>query len=198
MGREALLVIDVQNDFCPGGALPVAGGDLVVPRIRALARRFHAAGHLVVATRDWHPPDHCSFDAQGGTWPVHCVAGSHGSRLHPGLELPDGTAVVDKADRRDVEAYSGFTGTDLEARLRDAGVTRVSVCGLATDYCVKHTVLDALRAGFDVIVVEDAIRAVDAQPGDGRRALAEMEAAGASRAAARSLPGPGSRSRRPA
>ena len=176
---DALIVVDVQNDFLPGGALAVPHGDEVIPVLNEWIDRFRAAGLPIVATRDWHPPDHCSFSPQGGPWPVHCVAGTHGAAFAPGLRLPPDTIVISKATRSDREAYSGFQGTELAERLRELGVRRIYVGGLATDYCVLNTVRDALREGFDVIVLRDAVRAVDVQPGDGERALAEMERLGA-------------------
>ena len=173
--RDALIVVDVQRDFCPGGALAVPRGDEVVPVINRL---LGLGGWLAVATRDWHPPDHCSFTAQGGLWPPHCVAGTPGAAFHPALELARIRHVVSKAVTRAAEAYSGFQGTDLQALLRLQGVRRVFVCGLATDYCVKATALDARQAGLDVVVLEDAIRGVEVKPGDSGAALAEMRAAG--------------------
>jgi nicotinamidase/pyrazinamidase len=173
---EALLIIDFQNDFTPGGALGVAGGDEIAPRLNELAAdpRFE----LVVATRDWHPPDHGSFVEQGGIWPVHCVQGTHGAELHPGLDRTRLDVVVDKGQDPGTDGYSGFDGTELESLLRSRGVDRVTIGGLATDYCVKNTALDALRLGFGVTVVSDAVRAVEVSPGDGERALDEVRAAG--------------------
>jgi nicotinamidase/pyrazinamidase len=178
-GSDALLVIDVQQDFLPGGPLPVPQGDTVVPRLNEWAMAFSRAGCPVYATRDWHPANHCSFRAQGGPWPPHCVASTAGAGFAAGLELPAGTITVSKASRSDADAYSGFDGTTLADRLRAAGTSRVWVGGLATDYCVRATVMDALRLGFGVTVLTDAIRGVDVTPGDGARALAEMQAAGA-------------------
>lgn len=175
---DALIVVDVQNDFCPGGALAVAEGDAVVPLINGLVARFRVR----VFTRDWHPPDHCSFadDPQfvDGSWPVHCVCDTPGAAFHPGLAVPDDAIVVNKATDREPDSYSGFDGTALADQLRAEGVERVFVLGLATDYCVKATALDAHAAGFDVYVLTDACRAVDNPPGTGAAALAEMERAG--------------------
>ena len=170
----ALLVVDMQNDFCPGGALGVAGADTLAPAIAEAAR---AAG-TVVATRDWHPPDHCSFAVRGGPWPAHCVAGTPGAELHASVAGMRFDRVQDKGADRDREAYSGFDGTDLAAYLRDRGVERVLVTGVASDYCVRATALDAVREGFEATVLTDAVAAVDVQPGDGARALAEVAAAG--------------------
>lgn len=172
--RTALIAVDVQGDFLPGGSLAVAGGDAVVAPLLAAARR---AG-MVVATRDWHPPHHVSFAERGGPWPVHCVAGTSGGALHPDVDrIAD--VVVSKGTNVDVDAYSGFDGTPLAELLRAAGVWRVLVGGLATDYCVRATALDALQQGFEVVVLRDAVRPVEAQPGDGERALSEVAAAGA-------------------
>ncbi|MGJ7917944.1 isochorismatase family protein [Massilia sp. LXY-6] len=176
---DALLIIDLQVDFLPGGALGVASGHEVVAPINHLIELFHGQGLTIVASRDWHPQDHCSFAAQGGPWPPHCVAGTPGADFTAELALPDDAIVVSKADTAPVDAYSAFAGTDLAARLRARGVERVTVCGLATDYCVLNTVTDALEEGFDAIVVPEAMRAVDAKPGDGRRALDRMVARGA-------------------
>jgi nicotinamidase-related amidase len=132
----------------------------------------------VVATRDWHPPDHGSFAAQGGPWPVHCVAGTEGAELHPALDRSHVDVVIDKGQAPDTDGYSGFAATDLETVLREHGITQVTVVGLATDYCVKNTALDALRAGFQVTVDATAVRGVEVDAGDSERALAEVRAAG--------------------
>jgi nicotinamidase/pyrazinamidase len=177
MGR-ALLIVDYQNDFLPpGGALAVAGGDQIVARINELARSGDY--DLVVATRDWHPPDHGSFAENGGPWPVHCVQDTHGAQLHSGLDAAAIDVVVDKGDERDREGYSGFEGTRLGGLLRERGIDAVTVVGLATDYCVKHTALDAVREGFAVSVDTTAARGVDVTPGDSERALDELRTAGA-------------------
>ena len=153
---DALIVVDVQNDFCPGGALAVAEGDEVVPVLNRLMPRFGT----VVATQDWHPADHRSFAARGGEWPEHCVAESAGAALHPALDQGPIDLFVRKATTSEAEAYSGFDGTDLAERLRGRGVRRVFVGGLALDYCVDATARDAARAGFETYVVRDATRAV--------------------------------------
>ncbi len=173
--KDALLVVDLQVDFCPGGALAVSGGDEVVAPVNAL---LAIPGWWKVATRDWHPPDHASFENQGGIWPVHCVAETPGAAFHPQMEAARVDAVVSKATTRKAEAYSGFDGTALAGDLRARGIARVFVCGLATDYCVKATALDARREGFGVVVVEDAVRAVNLAAQDGARAIAEMREAG--------------------
>lgn len=176
---DALIVVDVQNDFLPEGKLGVAHGDEVVPVLNRYIDTFNSADLPVYATRDWHPADHCSFQARGGPWPPHCVAESPGAAFAPGLRLPPHAVVISKAVRADKDAYSGFEGTDLDARLRQAGVRRVFVGGLATDYCVLNTVRDARRLGYAVHLLTDAVRAVDVQPGDGRNAEAEMYRLGA-------------------
>ncbi len=173
--RDALIVVDVQRDFCPGGALPVPQGDEVVPVINGI---LALGGWIAVATRDWHPPDHCSFTPQGGVWPVHCVAGTPGAAFHPGLDAVRVRHVVSKATTKEAEAYSGFQGTDLRAWLAQQGIRRILVCGLATDYCVKATALDGKKAGLDVVVLEDAIRGVEVTPGDCAAAMSHMRAAG--------------------
>jgi nicotinamidase/pyrazinamidase len=176
---DALLVVDVQNDFLPGGALAVPEGDAVVVPLNAYIELFERERLPVFATRDWHPPGHCSFRAQGGPWPPHCIAGSPGAEFAAGLRLPADAARIAKAARVDADAYSGFDGTELDALLRGARVRRVFVGGLATDYCVLNTVRDALRLGYEVMLLRDAVRAVDAAPGDGARAEAEMIGLGA-------------------
>ena len=174
----ALVIVDFQNDFTPGGALAVAGrrpdrG----PDRRARALR---AFDLVVATRDWHPPDHGSFAAQGGPWPVHCVQGTPGAEFHPALDRSLLDAVVDTGYTPELEGYSGFEATPLEALLREHDVDHVTIVGLATDYCVAQTALDALRHGFGVTVDSTAVRPVEVEPGDGERALEAIRAAGGS------------------
>lgn len=176
---DALLVIDMQVDFLPGGALGVTDGHEVIAPVNHLLQLFSDARLPVFASRDWHPGGHCSFQAQGGPWPPHCVADTPGAEFAAELALPDDVVVVSKADTEQVDAYSAFSGTTLAAQLRDRGITRVTVCGLATDYCVLNTVTDALEEGFDTLVVPEAMRAVDVQPGDGSRALDRMVARGA-------------------
>ncbi len=178
MTGHALIVVDYQNDFTPpNGALAVPEGDTIAPRINALI----ASGDydLVVATRDWHPPDHGSFTEQGGTWPVHCVQDTEGAQLHPDLDAAAVDVIVDKGQAVDTDGYSGFDGTDLAALLRDRGIGEVTIVGLATDYCVKQTALEALQEGFTVVVDSSAVRGVEVEPGDSERALSEMRAAGA-------------------
>ena len=176
---DALIAVDVQNDFLPGGSLAVPEGDAVVPALNRYLAAFAARALPVFATRDWHPPDHCSFKARGGIWPPHCVAATRGAEFARALALPGTEVVVSKAATPEIDAYSGFGGTDLAARLRSGGVQRLFVGGLATDYCVLNTVRDALAAGFAVLLLADAIRAVDVNAGDGERALDEMRRLGA-------------------
>jgi nicotinamidase/pyrazinamidase len=171
---QALIIVDVQNDFCPGGALAVAGGDEVIEPINSLAREMD----VVVATRDWHPPDHRSFVSQGGPWPVHCVQDTPGAELREDLDRERIELLVDAGVSVDRDGYSGFEDTPLEDKLRRRGVKRVHVAGLALDYCVKHTALEARRLGFDVVVHRDATRAVNVNRGDDERAVAELRAAG--------------------
>jgi nicotinamidase/pyrazinamidase len=180
---DALIVVDVQNDFLPGGALAVPDGDQVIAPINRLIALFSASHRPVYFSRDWHPAEHCSFLDQGGPWPPHCVADTPGADFAAGLELPADPAVVSKGTRPDRDAYSALDGTDLGARLRAGAIRRVFVGGLATDYCVRATVLDALADGLKVVVLTDAIRAVNVDPGDGDRAIEAMRDAGARLAA---------------
>ncbi len=176
---DALVIVDVQRDFLPGGALAVPRGDEVVPVLNGYIRLFRDKGLPIIATRDWHPPNHCSFKEQGGPWPPHCVQGTPGAQFAPGLELPRDVIIISKATRPQEEAYSGFEGTDMDEKLKALGVKRLFVGGLATDYCVLSTVKDALKLGYRVYLLLDAIRAVDVNPGDGERAIEEMKSLGA-------------------
>ena len=176
---DALIVVDVQNDFLPGGSLAVPHGDEVVTVLNRYLAAFAARELPVYATRDWHPPDHCSFRARGGPWPPHCVAETRGAQFAGNLQFPTGTSVISKATTLDKDAYSGFEGTDLDARLRAQKIKRLFVGGLATDYCVLNTVRDARRLGYEVRLLTDAIRAVNVKPDDGRRAEEEMQRLGA-------------------
>ena len=173
--RTALLIVDVQHDFLPGGALGVADGDAVIPALVAAAED----ADVVVVSRDAHPADHCSFTEQGGIWPVHCVEGTHGAELHPAIAALEPDVRIAKATTREVDAYSAFDATGLAEELRARGVDQVVIGGLATDYCVRASALDALREGFAVTVLADGVRGVDVQPGDSERALDELRAAGA-------------------
>lgn len=178
---DALIIVDVQNDFLSGGALAVPDGDAVVPLLNGYLVAFQKHELPIYATRDWHTPDHCSFQAQGGTWPPHCVAGTLGADFAPQLKLPEANqfVIISKATQPDKDAYSGFDGTDLAEWLQAEGVRRLFIGGLATDYCVLNTVLDALKHGFNVILLEDAIRAVNLQPDDGANAIEQMHQRGA-------------------
>ena len=176
---DALIIVDVQNDFLPGGALAVPEGDAVIAPINRYAALFSSRALPVFATRDWHPRDHGSFKPAGGPWPPHCVAGTPGAAFAAALALPPAATVISKATEAARDAYSGFQDTGLERQLRARGVRRIFVAGLATDYCVLATVRDARAAGFEAVVLADAVRAVDLEPGDGARALSEMRALGA-------------------
>lgn len=182
-GRNALLIVDVQNDFCPNGALPVAGGDSVVPILNRYVEIFTAEMAPVFASRDWHPAKTVHFREFGGSWPVHCVQNTFGAEFHPDLNLPENTVIIIKGDDPEADSYSAFDGRDdsgrfLEERLKADGVTRLFVGGLATDYCVKETVLDGLRKGFAVMLLADAVMGVDVNVGDSKKALDEMISAG--------------------
>lgn len=176
---DALIIVDLQNDFLPGGNLAVANGDAVIAPLNQYIDMFAKDRLPVIATRDWHPPDHCSFVAQGGIWPPHCIAGTRGAQFAGSIALPERAIIVSKADRQDKDAYSGFEGTDLANRLRELEVKRLFVGGLATDYCVLNTVLDGLDNGFEVLLLQDAIRAVNVQPADGQKAVESMKEKGA-------------------
>ena len=176
--RQALIVVDVQNDFCPGGSLAVPHGDDVVAPLNKLIDEFLERGDPIFKSRDWHPRATKHFAAYGGTWPVHCVQNTRGAQFHRALRDDPRIKVV-STGLGDADGYSAFDETDLEAELRNAGVQELIVGGLATDYCVKNTVLDALKKGFKVKAVQDAMRPVELQPGDGDRAIEQMRAAGA-------------------
>jgi len=181
---SALVIVDIQNDFCPGGSLAVAGGDEVVPVLNAYAEAFAAAGRLVLADRDYHPGRTTHFVQFGGAWPAHCVQGTPGAEYHPDLRLPPATVHLIKGMGAEEDAYSVFQGRDnggklLPAILAERGIRKLYVGGLATDYCVRATVLDGLKEGFEVVLLTDACRGVNVQPGDAERAIDEMRAAGA-------------------
>jgi nicotinamidase/pyrazinamidase len=176
---STLVVVDVQVDFCPGGALAVREGDTVVPVLNEYIKQFAAAGAPIIFTRDWHPSNHSSFKSQGGPWPPHCIQNTPGAKFHPSLMIPPEAEIVSKADRRD-EAYSFFQGTDLAEKLRRR-VRTLFVGGLATDYCVKETVLDGLKERFEVYLLDDACRGVDVNPGDSEKAIRLMVTKGCKR-----------------
>ncbi len=175
---DALLIVDVQNDFCPGGALAVSKGDEVVPILNRWIEEAGAAGVPVFASRDWHPANHISFKERGGPWPPHCIQNTFGAAFHPDLMLPPDVEVISKAETSDADSYSAFGGTDLSGRLREAGLKRVWIGGLAQDYCVRATALDAIKEGFEVHLIVSATRAVNVKPGDGQRAIEEIKRAG--------------------
>lgn len=177
--KKALIVVDVQNDFCPGGSLAVAHGDEVVGPLNKLMKEFLDRGEPVYKTRDWHPEKTKHFAAYGGTWPVHCVQNTRGAEFHPDLLDDPRITVISKGFDESADGYSGFDGTQLAQLLRDERVEEIWIGGLATDYCVKQTVLDGLRHGFKVKALADAMRPVNVHPDDGRKALAEMSEAGA-------------------
>lgn len=176
---DALLVVDIQNDFLPGGSLAVASADTVLPPLNRCIDLFVKRHLPVFASRDWHPADHCSFQSQGGPWPVHCVAGTTGAAFSDKLTLPPDTILISKATRTDREAYSAFDGTELHARMAGIGVKRIFIGGLTTDYCVVNTVEDGVKLGYVMIVLSDTVKAVDVDPGDGARALARIRQSGA-------------------
>ena len=176
---DGLLIADVQNDFLPGGALGVLRGDEVLPVLNLYMAAFGLRGLPIFASRDWHPTKHCSFREQGGIWPVHCVAGTEGAEFHPDFHLPPSTIVISKATDPKKEAYSAFEGTTLDEHLRETGVRRLFIGGLATDYCVLNTVRDAIKRGYAVCLLMDGIRAVNLKPDDGRKAEEEMIRLGA-------------------
>lgn len=176
---DALIIVDVQNDFCPGGSLAVEGGEEVATALSVLAAYFRLKGARIFATQDWHPENHSSFKDQGGPWPPHCVQGSSGAEFHENLRLPIGTSIVRKGANPEVDAYSGFLDSNLEDQLKRGEIKRVFVGGLATDYCVLNTVLDARKLEFDVLLVEDAIAAVNAETEDGAKAVQQMKDSGA-------------------
>ena len=177
--RAALLVVDLQNDFCPGGALAVTDADRIIPVVNRLLKFFGSRDLPIFLSRDWHPEKHCSFREQGGSWPPHCVRGTRGAKFPELLELPDKFEIISKAVEQEKDAYSAFQDTGLRDLLKEKDVQTLYVCGLATDVCVKDTVLDALREGFSVYVVTDAVKGVNLSPDDSRIALEEMSSAGA-------------------
>ena len=177
--KKALIVVDVQNDFCPGGSLAVANGDEVIAPLNKLIKEFLERGDPVFKTRDWHSARAKHFTEYGGIWPVHCVQNTSGAEFCAGLSDDPRITVISKGIDEDADGYSGFDGTKLAQILREQGVAEVWVGGLATDYCVKHTVLDARKEGFEVRALADAMRAVNINPDDGEKAIAEMRGAGA-------------------
>lgn len=192
MTDAALLIVDVQNDFCPGGALAVPEGDRIVPVLNDYAERFARQSRPVYASRDWHPQKTRHFKTEGGPWPSHCVQNTAGAAFHPALELPESTEVVTKGTDPDDHGYSAFEAADAAGRplgdaLEQKGVHHLYVGGLATDYCVKASVLDGLKRGLDVVLLLDAIKGIDVQPGDMARSLDQMIRAGARTATLESI-----------
>ncbi|MGE5194575.1 MAG: nicotinamidase [Deltaproteobacteria bacterium] len=175
---DALIVVDVQNDFCPGGALPIEQGDRVVPVLNRWIEAARNGGARIVVTRDWHPADHISFRERGGPWPAHCVQNTWGAEMRPDLKLPEDVLLLSKGTTPDRDDYSDFEMTGLAEELKKNGIRRVWVGGLAQDMCVRATVLDGLRKGFEVHLILNATRPVNALPGAGDRAHEEMRAAG--------------------
>ena len=188
--NDALIVTDVQVDFLPGGALPVPEGDQILPVLNEYITIFKNTGLKIFATRDWHPPNHVSFKAQGGPWPPHCVQNTDGAKFSPLLKLPNNVTVISKATDPSKEAYSGFEGTELAEQLKKADVSRVFVGGFATDYCVKNTLLDGLKLGFSAVLLTDATRGINAKPGDVEGAIREMVKNGAEQASLDDFPEP--------
>ena len=185
---DALLITDIQKDFLPGGALPVDGGDEIIPVLNDYIRRFEDAKGHVLASRDWHPSNHVSFKAQGGPWPPHCIQETTGAKFSPDLKLPKHTVVISKATNPEREAYSAFDGTSLAHELRTLGVKRLFIGGLATDYCVVNTVVDARKLGFETVVLVDATLGINVEPGDVDRAIETMLENGAQQATADDFP----------
>ncbi len=172
---DALLMVDVQNDFLPGGHLAVSEGDAVIPILNRYLDYFSRKGLPILATRDWHPANHCSFKNQGGPWPEHCIAQTSGAEFPAALNLPESAQIISKATHPDQDAYSGFQGTDLDSLLKSREIRQLFIGGLATDYCVLNTVKDALKFGYTVYLLQDAVRAVNLSPDDGKKALQEMK-----------------------
>jgi nicotinamidase/pyrazinamidase len=177
--KQALIVVDIQRDFCPGGALPVTDGDKIIPAVNELVHVFEKAGLPVFFTRDWHPRNHVSFKAYGGPWPPHCIQNTPGASFHPSLAIPSEAKVIDKGTLQAEDAYSGFQGTDLAHKLRDLHVKQIYVAGLATDYCVKNTVLDGAAKGFETYVITDCVKGVNVKRTDSANALGTMLSQGA-------------------
>ena len=177
--KDALIIVDVQKDFLPGGSLPVPSGDEVIPILNDYISMFETAKAKVFATRDWHPPNHVSFKESGGPWPPHCVQETEGAEFYPDLKLPENVTVISKAMDPRRESYSGFDGTTLADEMKKGEVTRIFVGGLATDYCVKNTVLDGLASGFDVVLLSDAICGINVKADDSEKAILAMRTGGA-------------------
>jgi len=179
--NDALIVVDMQNDFMPGGALPVPDGDKIIPILNEYITKFEKKGLPIFYTRDWHPVDHISFKGHGGIWPKHCVMNTEGAKFHKDLKFPlDNKFIISKGTSKDFDAYSGFQGTILNDLLKERGIKRIFVGGVATDYCVKNTALGGLNLGYQVFILEDAIKGVDVNKGDSERAINYLLSKGAS------------------
>ncbi|MBN1587724.1 MAG: nicotinamidase [Candidatus Omnitrophica bacterium] len=189
--KDALICVDVQNDFCPGGALAVPNGDQAALVLTEYIEQFEAAGAMIVATRDWHPPNHCSFESQGGPWPQHCVRDTDGAGFHEALRLPKHTELISKGIEPGDEAGSGFQGTNLAQKLHERKIERVFIGGLATDYGVKATVLDAIKEDFQTFVLSEACQGINIDSNEIEKAIKEMRQAGAKIATLADLPARG-------
>jgi nicotinamidase/pyrazinamidase len=185
---DALLITDIQKDFLPGGALPVSQGDTIIPVLNEYARRFNYAGAQIFASRDWHPPNHMSFKEQGGPWPPHCVQQTEGAKFSADLKLPASTTIVSKATDAEHESYSVFDRTDFSEQLNNKGVKRLFIGGLATDYCIVNTALDARKLGLETVVLMDATLGINVKPGNVERAVEAMIEGGAEQAATADFP----------
>jgi nicotinamidase/pyrazinamidase len=185
---DALLITDIQKDFLPGGALPIQGGNEIIPVLNAYAKRFADANAHLFASRDWHPPNHISFKAQGGPWPPHCVQDTDGAKFSPDLKLPSICAVISKATNPEHESYSVFDGTSFAHELKMCEIKRLFIGGLATDYCILNTALDARKLGYETVVLMDATLGINAEQGDVDKAVEAMLKAGAQQATSEDFP----------
>jgi nicotinamidase/pyrazinamidase len=188
--KDVLIIADIQKDFLPGGALPIKEGDQIIPVLNDYAKIFNKANAKVLASRDWHPPKHISFTAQGGQWPPHCVHETEGAKFSPDLKLPVGTKIVSKATDSGKEAYSVFDGTGLGEELKSMGMKRIFIGGLATDYCIVNSIIDARKMGFDAVVLADATRGINVNPGDVDKAFETMRRTGAAQVTLADFPEP--------
>ncbi len=171
---DSLIIVDMQNDFMPGGALPIENALSIIPKINKYIDIFSRSGALIVATRDWHPPNHISFKTSGGPWPPHCIQNTKGAEFVSDMKLPRNTIIISKAVHPEKEAYSGFDGTELDSVLRSYNIRRVFIAGVATDYCVKATAVDAFKHGYETFVLSDGIRGVDIPKGSIEKAIREL------------------------
>jgi len=188
--NDALIIADIQKDFLPGGALPIKEGDQIIPVLNEYTKMFNKASAKIIASRDWHPPKHISFTEQGGPWPPHCIHETEGAKFSPALKLPEGTTIVSKATDSGKEAYSVFDETGLGDQIKSWGVKRIFIGGLATDYCIVNSVLDARKMGFAVVVLVDATRGINMNPGDVDKALKTMSQASAAQVTLSDFPEP--------